>query len=720
MIEEKDRVHNETKKVSEEYRLKLQESFKEYLCMDQSMVTASYHKVILRREAQKGSQAADSRNVMLQKSLEKLTNDFEVCAKDLATSQSTIKELEFELETLVRQFNLLGEAKKQLDESYTSTSTTLRLTETELEHLKKDHEQVLLLKSKFEADSRLHIIDFEDKIKDFEEKIATLSTNNVSLSLKRAELEAIVKSNKAEIDKQNANLKVIVSQKNALQTEIQTAASKAESEIVTRNLRINELTESRLADQKLLKNLQEAKEQLLFQLTSVKNNLDREVATVKQLNFEIAQSKRESEEKASMIEDQLDKLNSAKTNLTRDKAQLIEKLNNLRTDFKAKEQELLDTQNSFAAHRQQSATTIAQLQKTISELESSHSSLDGSHKELNRAHADLQVQHKAQCEKYENQCGTEMALKKDIRHLRADLLESRNEIEELKTSLAASVSLQGTTKAELDACSTESKDLAKTLDITRNNAFKLQKTLEAENTTLTFRLTKSMKENDAHAFTINRLQTKVAGLEKDLSTTNDAWEKETKLRELLQIQLHENRIKYGQESRMRGEFERLNMKLRQQQLLADVEEESTRNICQRKLNHVTHTMGTETNRLKEFSALLLPLIDSDNTALPTGREFEWLFGDTAFTRNPPKPEANINKSPKDKHGGNKHTSQESRHKGHLPPNSKNREILNALGSSHHDDIDKPRKMAPAVPTQVPRERQMSRTRLTPVLDVLME
>lgn len=59
---------------------------------------------------------------MLQKSLEKLTGDFEICAKDLLTSQNSIRELEFELETLVRQFNVLGEAKKTLEDNFSQTT----------------------------------------------------------------------------------------------------------------------------------------------------------------------------------------------------------------------------------------------------------------------------------------------------------------------------------------------------------------------------------------------------------------------------------------------------------------------------------------------------------------------------------------------------------------------------------------------------------------------
>lgn len=631
-MNEKDKLQQDTIKVSDEYRLKLQESFKEYLWMDQSMV-------ILRREAQKGSQAADARNIMLQKSLEKLTNDFEVCAKDLSTSQATIRELEFELDTMVRQFNVLGESKKQVDDIYSKTTALLTKTETELDQLKKEHEQTLLLKSKNEADSRLAEIELQDNIKELEERVNNLNSQNGILSTKKAELESIVKANKFEMDKQNGNLKVIISQKNLLQTEMQAAAVNAEKEILARSMKINDLTEAKLADQKQLKKLQEVKETLMFQITDLKNNLDREMTTVKQLNFEINQSKRESEEKASIIEDQLDKLNSAKTNLTKDKAQLIEKLNTLRLEYKNKEQELNNTQAEFSIHREESGATIEQLQKTIEQLQLTKKSLEGFHKDLEMAHKNLQEQHKIQCEKNGVHCATEKLLKKDNRHLKSDLIESRNEGERLLRTLNASVELQASTKIKLEISLSQIENLTETLDSTKKEAIKIQRVLEVDNTTLTYRLTKSMKDNDSHAVTIARLQTNILGLDKDLGNTKESLAAEMQWRETLQHQLHENRLKYSQERTMRSEFERLHMKMRHQQRLLDVDQEANSKLCQIKLAHVASTMGTETSRLKELSSLLPHAMDFGNTTLPTGKEFEWLFGDNAFSRSVPNAKA---------------------------------------------------------------------------------
>lgn len=235
-----------------------------------------------------------------------------------------------------------------------------------------------------------------DNIKDLEGKITALNSNNDTLSLKKTELEAIVKSNKAEIEKLNSNLKLMISQKNLLQTEMQTAAAKAERELVARNIKINELTEAKINDQKQIAKLEDIKERLMFQITDIQNNLDKETSVVKQLNFDLAQAKREAEEKASIVEDQLDKLNTAKNNLSKDKGQLIEKLNITRGDLKMRKNELLETQNSYAEHREKTSNTIAELESNIGHLKESLSSLDGQHKELTRVHKNLEVQHKIQ------------------------------------------------------------------------------------------------------------------------------------------------------------------------------------------------------------------------------------------------------------------------------------------------------------------------------------
>lgn len=189
-----------------------------------------------------------------------------------------------------------------------------------------------------------------------------------------------------------------------------------------------------------------------------------------------------------------------------------------------------------------------------------------------------------------------------------------------------------------------------------------------------------MKENDAHAFTISRLQMKLSGIENDLLETRTSLDKETNWRETLQNQLHENRLKYTQERVMRGELERLNMKMRQYQLIQDVEVENRHLRCFEKLTNATTTMMGEVRRIKELSNLLPLGNNFGNCDLPTGRGFEWLFGDSAFTRGPPEGHHIMNKKEvQDKEKRELHTKE------------------NLSGSNHSDN--KPRRMAGALHTR---------------------
>jgi chromosome segregation ATPase len=239
-------------------------------------------------------------------------------------------------------------------------------------------------------------------------------------------------------------------------------------------------------------------------------------------------------------------------------------------------------------------------------------------------------------------------LKKEIRHFRADILEAKSEIEKLRTSATAANELQDSTMNELIEYKGKSEMLTTSLEQCRKDSTKLQKILEGENTTLTFRLTKCMKENDANHFTISRLQSKLTSMEKDLETTKLGLETETNWREVLQNQLHENRLKYSQERSMRGEFERMNMQMRHSRLLDDVELENRRKLCYRKLNNVSNIMGSETKRLREFSSLLPHSVDLGNQELPTGKGFDWLFSDNALTRLMPSPGTESSKKSKEK------------------------------------------------------------------------
>jgi chromosome segregation ATPase len=70
---------------------KLQDSYKEYLIMNNTIMT-------LKKEAEHGSDVIIARNEALQRNMEKLSKDFETVSKELSAANLKMKEMEFELE----------------------------------------------------------------------------------------------------------------------------------------------------------------------------------------------------------------------------------------------------------------------------------------------------------------------------------------------------------------------------------------------------------------------------------------------------------------------------------------------------------------------------------------------------------------------------------------------------------------------------------------------
>eukprot|EP00842_Homolaphlyctis_polyrhiza_P006639 jgi/Hompol1/6977/HPOL_005134-RA len=220
-----------SEKTVEEMKVKLHDSFKEFLAMDNTM-----HR--LRKEAQKGTEAAESRNSILQKNLDKLSADFEVSAKDLSAAQTKIRELEFELEELVQQFNLCGETKRKSEELNVKISGELDQTTKELKEAVESVNQLTLQKSKLEADLRLAEATADNSRKEQDERISKLTEAFDAGVVTRKELEMQLKMRTTDNEKLSNALKNMTKAKEQLETTAKATAQKHQIEISTRDARI--------------------------------------------------------------------------------------------------------------------------------------------------------------------------------------------------------------------------------------------------------------------------------------------------------------------------------------------------------------------------------------------------------------------------------------------------------------------------------------------------
>ncbi|KAJ3046819.1 hypothetical protein HDU99_009670, partial [Rhizoclosmatium hyalinum] len=303
----------------EEYKAKLQEAYKEYLATNEIITK-------LRKEAEHGSDVIISRNEVLQRNIDKISRDFEITAKELAAANLRIKDLQFELDEMVLQFNITGQGQRTAEElnvKLTSELTQLKNTYDELKHLQTETAMRVV---NLETDVRNLQSLLELTKSELESQAADLRKELELVTEVKKDLENLLKNSRGEVEKLSMALKSLTRSKDQVETAFRLAVQKHEKEILNRDLEIKELQRLRVEDAAALKKIQEVKEQLLFQVTDLQNNLDRELSNVNILSFELSQLKRTSEEKIFNLEEAVERLTSAKVNLANDKRVLTEKL----------------------------------------------------------------------------------------------------------------------------------------------------------------------------------------------------------------------------------------------------------------------------------------------------------------------------------------------------------------------------------------------------------
>jgi chromosome segregation ATPase len=151
--------------------------------------------------------------------------------------------------------------------------------------------------------------------------------------IQKRDVEFTLKKLKGDLEKCNALLKTTTRSKENLESVQKVEKARFEKELKTKEDRIVEMQTIRESDARMVKKLQEQKEQLMFQVTDLQNSLDREASTVNAVNFELIQLRKSTEENTFQLEDQVEKLHTARVNLTNDKRQILDKLKTTRADL---------------------------------------------------------------------------------------------------------------------------------------------------------------------------------------------------------------------------------------------------------------------------------------------------------------------------------------------------------------------------------------------------
>ncbi|KAI9106287.1 hypothetical protein DFS34DRAFT_690680 [Phlyctochytrium arcticum] len=580
-----------------ETKAKLHESFKEFLQMDELIAK-------LRKEAERGSDVTQARNQILQKNLDKLARDHEETSKDLVMAQNRMKELEFELEELVLQFNSTGEKKKSAEESVVRLTAELDKTSGELKRTTHAYDISTMQNRQLEGELREMNRIHTDTKYDLEVKLSTLTKEFEGVTEQKKESEATVKQLKIDNEKLNNALKSVTRSKDQLESAFRVSTQKHGKEIEMRDSRITELTQCRAEDAKDLKKLQEQKEQLMFQVTDLQNALDRETANVNMANFEMSQVKRQSEEKTSLLEEQIEKLNLAKNNLANDKRSVTEKYKFTRGELQTRDQELADERSAFATHRAAAATVEEGLRAELSVLNEAHDKLVAQHSELVTAHAvatssnvdlytEREVAHRRQSE-----------LQAQVATTSAELTSVRETNAQLANDLASVTASRTDIKTHLDSVLIKVAELTANMSGIEREHAAVVKEKDAQITKLAKESYNANEEVARLDKLSKKLQRLVDKLDQSLQEAQKALASETSTREHLELTLHDIRQSLNSERKVRLEFERMHSRLDRRDAERDLERLSLLRTRDRLLADVTKGLHAEYGRLKTISTML--------------------------------------------------------------------------------------------------------------------
>jgi chromosome segregation ATPase len=608
-IENAEKESGKAIEESKAMKLKLQESFKEFIAIDGTMKQ-------LRKEAIKGTDAVEARNVMLQKNLTKLTADFEITSKELRTSNSKTRELEYELEQMIKELNSKGEALKKSTQMNSNLKANLEATTNELRELQQNHEQLILQKAKIEADARQDNINNEHQKQDLRKTLKKTSEELNQVAAEKLDLEMVIRTNKQEIETLKKQVKTYSTEKDDLTISLNNTKKLYQTDMAIREQKISELNNRIAKDQVTLKAVQEKKEQLMFEVTDLQNNLSSETDIVKSLTGDLAQLKRTTEEKINLLNEQIEKLNVTKNNLVNDKKELGEKIKSCRQELRQRDEELEETIKKFEDFQTNSGSEIAGLDRKLKSSQEDNRILNKAHDDLKGRYTDSvkenvglkrereQLQRKQTEKELAIATSTIQALVADKDELIKNLEMSRKQGDDLETRIKTSLERNNSVYSEYTAY--------------KKNA----ETVMEDQTVEIRRLKEDLMETHGHnkllTYKKTQLEKSLADTETKLSETSSKLITETKTREILEEQLDQNRIAYMNEKRMRVELERVQTHIKYNDASRVIGSWSEWKTRDRKLADLAIGLVQESSRLTQL-VNLLPVKDGFGNET----EFEW-------------------------------------------------------------------------------------------------
>jgi chromosome segregation ATPase len=596
-VAERESAASKAIEQADEMKGRLQDSFKEFIAMDETMIQ-------LRIEAVKGSEAVEMRNTMLQKNLTKLTGDFEVTSRELRSVSNKIRELEYELEQMVNELNVKGEALRKSNILASGLKDNFDNCTQELKELRQAHDYLTMAKSKVEAEAGAEATRNEQQKSDLRKSLKKTSGELETSSRLCTDQAYQIKVRESEIEGLKKNLSSLTRERDGLSDTLSKTRAKSEKEIAKLNETIVDLNALIAKHEAQIKLISEKREQLMFEVTDLQNALDDETTKGTNLFDEMNSLKKTTDEKIALLTDQVEKLSSSKQVLANDKKELTEKVKALRQQLKDRGEELERTNKEWDEKYEAQSEILTNTENSLSSLRTEHKNLNEKFNLLS--------------EKYSGSVKDNIVLKIDKENAAKkqqetdlELLGVRNSVAELlerKANLIAELGTSKKNQEQLLAKYSYENELAfareEASSIFKANAESCIKDRDAEIQRLLGELVFLRQDRKTLKSTQSNLENKLSDTEFRLAETIKSLMKETETKETIEQKLNELRLQWQHEKRIRAELERTHFRLKYiggNRETNHLTESKTRD---RKLLDVSVGLEKEAKRLAQLVELL--------------------------------------------------------------------------------------------------------------------
>ncbi|TPX39865.1 hypothetical protein SeMB42_g06211, partial [Synchytrium endobioticum] len=452
-IIQRDEIIKEVETARDGFKVRLHASFKETLAMNGQMVK-------LQEMVDRGSEVVAKRNELLQQGLERMSADHEKLQNECIEYKTRIRDLEFELAEMQRQFDRMGNNRDAAEKEAMHANEVCAQQSADIGRLNSALEQSTTLREKLAVDLK-NMTELQNSAKSsLTSQVQNLSIQLESVTKARNHLDTEATQLRSECKRLQSSLETVTNQKERLDAKTREEIAKLHADVSSRNSTIRELQFKSAEDSRIVRQVKEKNESLMSQCTDLMNGLEHETAEVKSLKFDIAKARRANDEAKLKLEDTV---GLQKQRIDEQKA-TIQGLE----DLKAQMQSELDTRaitikelhDNYDRYKQESEKTMEELKRKLKASATAHTTLALQHKELLQSHHGLNNAEATLRSNHATVTAELLAKTSECGELRQQVTELQNSIEKLQQKCDAYAKEHENLKHHLDSTQAKCRELS--------------------------------------------------------------------------------------------------------------------------------------------------------------------------------------------------------------------------------------------------------------------